>query len=267
VEGQNINIEYRFMEGVDDRLPLLAAELVSLQVDVIVAVARGALAAKNATMTIPIVMTGMNDPVGAGVVASLRRPGGNVTGLSLMAAQLSGKRLEILKQVVHGISRLAVLWNNSIPILSTTIREIEDAARTLGLHLIPVPVHQADDLENAFEFAIREYADALIVVAGSLTFAYRSHITQLAAKSSLPTMYELRAFAEIGGLMSYGADSGYNLRRAAYYVDRILKGASPADLPIEQPMHFDFVVNLKTAQTLGLTIPHQVLLQATEVIQ
>jgi putative tryptophan/tyrosine transport system substrate-binding protein len=268
IEGQNLHMEYRFTDGIDDHFPLLAADLVALQVDIIVAVARGALAAKNATTTIPIVMTGMNDPVGSGVVASLRRPGGNVTGLSLMSAQLGGKRLELLKAVIPTASRVAVLWNNAIPtIMATIIQEIEAAAQILGVRLIPLPLQQPDDLEPAFESAAKEDADALLAVADTLTATHLTRVVQLAAKSRLPAVYELRGFADAGGLMSYGADIRYNFHRAAYYVDRILKGASPADLPIEQPMRFEFVVNLKTAQALGITFPNEIMLQVTEVIQ
>jgi putative tryptophan/tyrosine transport system substrate-binding protein len=268
VEGQNLNIEYRFTDGSQDQFQLLAADLVSLKVDVIVAVARGALAAKNATTTIPVVMTGMNDPVGSGIVASLRRPGGNVTGLSLMSAQLGGKRLQLLKEVIPSASRIAVLWNNATPALMVTIiREIEAAARILGVHLIPLPVQQPEDLENAFESATMEHADALITVADTITATHRTRIVQLAATSHLPAVYDLRGFADVGGLMSYGADIRYNFHRVAYYVDRILKGANPADLPIEQPMRFEFVVNMKTAQALSITFPHEILLQVTEVIQ
>jgi putative tryptophan/tyrosine transport system substrate-binding protein len=268
IEGQNLVIEYRITDGTEDQLSLRAAELVTLEVDVIVAVARGALAAKNATTTIPIVMTGMNDPVGSGIVDSLSRPGANVTGLSLMSAQLGGKRLDLVKQAITSASRIAVLWNNANPALMITIiREIEAAAPIVGVNLIHLPVHNPDDFESAFESATIEHADALVTVADTLTATHGTRIVQLAAKSHLPAMYELRRFADVGGLMSYGADIGYNFYRAAYYVDRILKGAKPADLPVEQPMRFDFVINLKTARALGLTIPPHVLLQATEVIQ
>jgi putative ABC transport system substrate-binding protein len=266
-EGQNLIIEYRFAEGSEDRYPALAAELVSLGVDVILVVGQGVFAARSATASIPIVMAGTNDPVGSGIVASLARPGGNVTGLSLLVTQVSGKRLELLREVVPGASRIAVLWYDRTPALLTEIREIESAARILGVQLVYLPVKEPDDFERAFEAATAGHAEALFTVLDSFTFTHRARLTQLTAARRLPAIYELRQFVDAGGLMSYGASVSSNMYRAAYYVDRILKGAKPADLPVEQPREFELVINLKTAQALGLTIPEHVLLQATEVVQ
>jgi putative ABC transport system substrate-binding protein len=259
-------VEYRFTEGRNEEFRALAAELVALEVDLIVAVATGIQAAKDATTTIPIVMTSSADPVGAGLVASLARPGGNVTGLSQAAPQLSGKRLEWLKATVPGLSRVAILWGPANPGLMLSFRELELAAQTLGVEVLSLEVRDAEDFAPAFETAIHEQAQGLITLASSLTFYNRARIAELAAKSRVPAMYELRRFPEAGGLMSYGPSSAHLFRRAAYYVDRILKGAKPADLPVEQPREFDFVINLQTAHALSLTIPPHVLLQATEVI-
>ena len=268
VEGQNIVIEYRYAEGRAERLPDLAAELLRLNVDVIVAGGTPApLAAKHATGTIPIVMTSAGDPVGSGLVASLARPGGNVTGLSTFTRELAAKRLQLLKEVVPGASRVAVLWNAANPYAVLNMRETEAAARTLGGQVQSLEVRGPDDVENAFPAAIRGRAGALIVVDDPLTYLYRMRIADLAARNRLPAMYGFREYAEAGGLMAFGASLADLGRRAATYVDKILKGARPADLPVEQPTKFELVINMKTAKALGLTIPQSLLLRADEVIQ
>jgi ABC-type uncharacterized transport system substrate-binding protein len=268
VEGQNIVIEYRWAEGRAERLPDLAAELVSLNVDVIVAGGTPApLAAKHATRTIPIVMTAAGDPVGSGLVASLARPGGNVTGLSARSPELGGKRLQLLKEVVPGLSRVAVLWNAANPYAALVVRETETAARTLGLQVQSLEVRGPDDFENALPGAIRGRAGALIVVEDPLTFLYLKRIAEFAAQNRLPATYGYREFAEAGGLMTVGPNLADLYRRAAIYVDKILKGAKPADLPVEQATKFELVINLKTAKALGLTIPPSLLQRADQVIE
>jgi putative tryptophan/tyrosine transport system substrate-binding protein len=270
VEGQNLHIEAREAEGQPARLPALAAELTNSSVDVIVvgATTPAAQAAQNATSTIPIVMTGVSDPVAAGLVASLARPGGNVTGLSDLAVGLSGKRLELLKETVPGASRVAALGNPTNAASAADWRATQEAARTLGLDVWSVDVHSADDLPGAFETIARERPDALIMLADPLLgVSTTTQLADLVARSRLPSIHRSRLDADAGALMSYGPNYPALARRGAYYVDRILKGAKPADLPVEQPMTFDFVVNLKTAQALGITFPHEILLQVTEVIQ
>jgi putative tryptophan/tyrosine transport system substrate-binding protein len=268
VEGQNIVIEYRWAEGRAERLPDLAAELVSLNVDVIVAGGTpGPLAAKHATGTIPIVMTAAGDPVGSGLVASLARPGGNVTGLSARSPDLSGKRLQLLKEVVPGVARVAVLWNAANPYAALVVRETEAAARSLGVQVQFLEVRGPDDFENALPAAIRGRAGALIVVEDPLTFLYLKRIAEFAAQNRLPATYGYREFAEAGGLMTVGPNLADLYRRAAIFVDKILKGAKPADLPIEQPTKFELVINLKTAKALGLTLPPSLLLRADQVIE
>ncbi len=268
VEGQNVAIEFRWAEGRLERLPDLAAELVRLKVDVIVAQGTpGPLAAKQATRTIPIVMAAAGDPVGAGLVASLARPGGNVTGLSLQVPELGGKRLQLLQEVVPGVSRVAVLWNAANPYPALVVRETELAARTLGVQLQSLEVRGPDDFETAFQAATRGHAGALITVDDPLTVNQRARIVDFAGKSRLPAMYGVREFVDAGGLMAYGAHVPDMWRRAATYVDKILKGAKPADLPVEQPTRFELVVNMKTAKALGLTIPQSVLIRADQVIQ
>jgi putative ABC transport system substrate-binding protein len=269
VEGQNIVIEYRFSEGRDDRLPELAAELVDLKVDLIVASGTPAsFAAKQATSTIPIVMGGLAaNPVETGLVASLARPGGNVTGMSMMTSQLSGKRLELLKETVPGLSRVAVLWNPPNPTYGPVLRELEAGAQMLGLELQRVEVRVPEDFEAAFEAATTQRAGALIAPADPLTTNRPKVVAELALKHRLPAMMDLREFVEAGGLLSLGVNLTELYRRAAVHVDKIVKGANPADLPMEQPTKLDLFVNLKTAQALGLIIPQSVLTQATEVIQ
>jgi putative ABC transport system substrate-binding protein len=270
VEGQNLVIEGRWAEGQAERLPALAAELASSSVDVIVVAANtpAAQAAKAATSTIPIVMTGISDPVAAGLVASFAHPSGNVTGLSDLAVGLSAKRLELLKETVPGASRVLALGNSTNPASALDWSGTQEAARTLGMEVGAVEVRSREDLPGAFETVARERPDALIMLAeGFLGASSSPQLPGLIARSGLPTIHRSRLDAEAGALMSYGPSYAGLARRGAYYVDRILKGAKPADPPVEQPREFDFVINLKTAQALGLTIPQHVLLQATEVIQ
>jgi putative ABC transport system substrate-binding protein len=266
-EGQNAAIEYRFAEERQERLPELAAELVQLKVDILVAPSLAAYAAKQATQTIPIVMATSGDPVATGIVASLARPGGNITGLSLISPELAGKRLELLKEAVPGLVRVAVLWNATHPDKALEWRETQVAAQALGVQLQSLEVRGPDDFDSAFAAAAREQAAALIVLGDPLTYAHRTHIVDLAAKSRLPAMYELREFAAAGGFLAYGPSVPDNSRRAATFVDKILKGAKPGDLPIERPIQFKLIINLKTAQALGLTIPPSLLFQADEVVK
>jgi putative tryptophan/tyrosine transport system substrate-binding protein len=268
VEGQNIVIEYRYAEGQAERYDALAAELVNLPVDVLVARgSRSTQAAQQATSTIPIVMAATGDPVEIGAVASLAHPGANVTGLSTLLPQLSGKRLELLAQVVPSGSPIAILGDLSAPEVSARADHTRAAAQLLGVEIHPLAVREPSDLTRAFEAAIRERAGALIVLHNGFTLLHRAEIVELAAQTSLPAMYENNEWTQAGGLMAYGANTENMDRRVAYYVDRLLRGAKPADLPVEQPMRFDFVVNMRTAQALGLTFPNEILLQVTEVIQ
>jgi putative ABC transport system substrate-binding protein len=271
VEGQNIAIEYRYSHGKNDRASELAAELVRLRVDVIV-VAGGdpwIRAAKNATKTIPIVMVGVGaDPVEAGLVESLARPGGNVTGITNLGPELGGKRLELLKEAVPKLARVAVLYDPASP---GTAREMQEllpvAARALGLTVQAWDVRAADGFEKVFAALSKERPDGLYVLAGPLVRANGKRIADFALKSRLPSMYAIRESVDAGGLMYYGADVADSYRRVAYYVDRILKGAKPADLPVEQPTKFELVINLKTAKQIGLTIPQSMLYRADKVIK
>jgi ABC-type uncharacterized transport system, periplasmic component len=273
VEGHNVVIVYRDAEGKSERLPALAAELVALKVDVIVAGGTPhALAAKQATRTIPIVFIGPNDPVTDGLVTNLARPDGNATGVSFTASapELVGKRLELLKQAVPGVSRIALLWQpGDVPERTekVQIKESELAARALGVQLQIVEVRDLADLDRAFSEMTKARAGALRVLGGLMLFTNRRHLMDLAAKNRLPAMYPWREGADAGGLMSYGPDFADLFRRAATYVDKILKGAKPRDLPVEQPTKFELVINLKTAKTLGLTIPRSVLQRADQVIE
>ncbi len=267
VEGQNIVIERRYSEGRYERLPALAAELVRLKVDVIVAGGTPTPhAAKRATSTIPIVMTNHPDPVEGGLVASLARPGGNVTGLSFVAPDLVGKQLQLLQEAVPRISRVGVLSNPTNPIHALYLSEAEVAARSLRVRLHILEARAPSEFAGAFSAMTKESAVALVVLSDPMFFGERTRIAELAAKSRLPMMAAQREHAEAGGLLAYGASLRENYRRAAAYVDKVLKGAKPGDLPIEQPAKFEFVVNLKTARALGLTIPQSVLLRADEVI-
>lgn len=269
VEGQNIVIEYRFSEDRNDRLPTLAAELVASKVQVIVASGTPAsFAAKHATGTIPIVMGGLAaDPVETGLVASLARPGGNITGMSMMTAPLGGKRLELLKRTVPGLSLVAVFWNPPNPAYGPILKELEAAAPALRLKLQRLEVRVPADFDGAFEAAIRQRAGALIAPGDPLVANRPRVVADLALKHRLPTLMDNKEFVEAGGLLSLGLDLVESYRRAATHVDKILKGANPAYLPMEQPTKIDLFVNLKTARAIGLTIPESVLVQATHVIQ
>jgi ABC-type uncharacterized transport system substrate-binding protein len=265
IEGRNLVLEYRQADGKTERLPDLLAELVRLEVDVIVTGGTpAALAAKRATATIPVVIGAMGDPVGSGVVASLARPGGNITGLSLaIGGGFAGKYLELLREVVPKASRIAVLQ----PAAATTLQDIERAARSLDLRLQIVEVNQPDQFDRAFAAMTAQHAAALIVTPSPFNSSHRDRIVSLAAKHRLPAMYGFRDFVDAGGLMAYGPSLSESWRRAATYVDKILKGAKPADLPVEQPTKFELTINLKTAKALGLTIPQTLLLRADQVIE
>ena len=268
VEGKKIVIEWRFAEGKADRLAGFAAELVRLKVDVIVAGGSTATrAAKEATSTIPIVMAQDNDPVGNGFVTSLARPGGNVTGLAALRSELSGKRLELLKEIVPKLSRVAVLGSSTNPGNAQSLKEVELAARVIGVQLQYVDVRGPKDIETAFKEASKGRADAVLVLAGPVFNSPRSQVVDLAVKSRLPAIYDRRDFGEVGGLMSYGTSVVDLDHRAATYVDKILKGAKPGDLPVEQPTKFELIINLKAAKQIGLTIPPNVLVRADRVIR
>jgi ABC-type uncharacterized transport system substrate-binding protein len=269
VEGQNILIEYRFSEGRNERLPELAAELVAMKVDLILASGSPAsFAAKDATRTIPIVMGSLAaDPIETGLIVSLARPGGNITGMTEMAAQLGGKRLELLKQTVPNLSRVAVFWNPPNPAYGPVLKALEAAAPLLGLQLQRLEVRIPEDFDGALQAAIRQRAGALFVPGDPLVTNRPKVVADLALKYRLPTMTDFKEFPGTGGLLSFGPDLVDSYRRAATHVDKILRGANAADLPMEQPTKFDLVVNLKTARALGLTVPPSVLSQATEIIQ
>jgi putative ABC transport system substrate-binding protein len=268
VEGENIVIEYRYADEKAERLPGLAAELVYLKVDVIVAAGTIAVrSAKNATKAIPIVMTSSGDPIATGLVVSLAQPGGNITGLSQMSPDLSAKRLELLKEVIPSISRVAVVWNPTGPVDKLVFEETETAAPAFRIKVQSLEVRNPNDIDSAFAAAARERANALITFGSPLIVDHRARIVELAAKSRLPAIYEGREFADAGGLMSYGPSLPDLFRRAAAYVDKILKGAKPADLPVEQPRKFELIINLKAAKQIGLTIPQSVLYRADKVIK
>jgi putative ABC transport system substrate-binding protein len=265
VEGANVKIEYRYANGHSEGLPELAAELIKLKVDLIVV--PDALAAAKATKSIPIVMAASGDPVETGLVASLARPGGNVTGLAQMGIDLAGKRLELLKDAAPGISRLAVLWNPQDAISRLVWKEIQLPARQLSIDLHSLEVWNGDQFDAAFASAIAAKADAITALPGPVFVVNGQRIAEFAVKNRLPSMFHLPEFVRAGGLLSYGPDRSDMFRRAATYVDRILKGANPADLPVEQPTKFQLVINLTTAKTLGLTLPRLLLMQADEVIE
>ena len=268
VEGQNIAFEYRYAAGRADKLPALAAELVRLKVDVIVTESNvAALAAKHATQTIPIVMAIAGDPVKAGVVSSLARPGGNVTGLTLIHPELSGKRLQLLKETDPKIALVAVIWNPTDPAGADYVRETEAAAQILGLKIHPIEARAPAELDAAFKAVADVRPNAFFTIPNGMFQDTKARILEFATKNRLPGVFPNRAFAEAGGLISYGPHLPANFQRSAVFVDKILKGAKPADLPIERPTKFELVINLKTAKALGLTIPQSLLLRADEVIQ
>jgi putative ABC transport system substrate-binding protein len=271
VEGRNVVIEVRDAEGRNERLPALAAELVALKVDVIVAPSTpGAMAAKQATKTIPVVFTALSDPVTSGLVTSLARPGGNITGVSFLAPEQVGKRLERLKEAVPGVSRVAVLWQpGDVPetTAKNLLKEAEVAARALGVRVQFVEARGPADFGRAFSEMTKAHADALSVLTSAILFNEHRRLVDLSAKHRLPAVYPWREGADSGGLMSYGPNVADLYRRTAFYVDKILKGAKPGDLPVEQPTKFELVINLKTAKALGLTIPPSLLQRADQVIE
>jgi putative ABC transport system substrate-binding protein len=268
-EGKNMAVEYRSADGRPERLPHLAMDLVRANPDVLIAGfgTLAAQAAKAATTTIPIVFTNLGDPVGAGLVMTLGRPGGNITGLTDQARDLQGKRLQILQELTRGNQVIAVLLNPDTPFTALALKEVKSAAEAIHIHLKIVEARTADQVSGKFEDAIKAGAAGLLVLEDPLTYNARRQIADLAAKFRLPTIYGYRDFAEAGGLISYGADRRQMYRRAAEYVDKILKGAKPADLPVEQPTKFELVINLKTAKALGLTIPQSILVRADQVIE
>jgi putative tryptophan/tyrosine transport system substrate-binding protein len=267
IDGRNLAIEYRWAEGRNERYAAIAAEVVRLKVDVIVTWATpSTLAAKQATAVIPIVFAAVSDPVGTGLVASLARPGGNVTGLSNQISDTGGKKLELLREVFPGLRRLAIMANVSNPAVVLEMGEVQAAARTFGLEVATLEVRRVEDIASAFD-ALRGRADALYVCSDPLMNTHRVRINTLALGVRLPTMHGLREYVEAGGLMSYGPNVPDLFRRAADYVDKILRGAKPADLPVEQPTKFDFVLNLTTAKALGFELPPTLLARADEVIE
>jgi putative tryptophan/tyrosine transport system substrate-binding protein len=266
IEGRTVAIQYRWAEGRAERLAEIAAEFVRLKVDVIVTGGNAAVAAKQASSVIPIVFALMDDPVGMGLVASLARPGGNVTGLSMQSTDLAGKRLALLREVVPGLRRLAIMANVEYPAAVQEMGEIQAAAGTLGLDVPTFEIRRAEDIAPAFE-ALKGRAEALYVVGDALVFTHRVRINTLALAARLPTIFFLREYVEAGGLMSYGPNFPDLFRRAADYVDKILRGAKPGDIPVEQPTKFDLIINLTTAKALGLSIPESFLVRADEVIE
>jgi putative ABC transport system substrate-binding protein len=268
VEGQNIAIERRYASGQMDRFPELAVELVRVPLDVILAQSfPAALAAKQATSTIPIVVMGAGDPVATGLVASFARPGGNITGVSALETELSGKRLELLKEVFPKLARVAVLWNAADFGMTLKFREIEVAAKALRVAVQASAVREPKDFDGVFSEMIRKRPDALFVITDPLTQLNRKRLVELVTKNRLPAMYENSPYVDDGGLMAYGPSPAENLQIALRHVDKILKGAKPADLPIEQPTKFEFIINLKTAQQIGLTVPPNVLARADKVLR
>jgi putative ABC transport system substrate-binding protein len=264
-EGEQIVFEFRSAHGQADRLAARAAELAALKVDVIVAAGTpAALAAKRATSTIPIVMANTADPVGMGLVASLAHPAGNVTGLTTLSAQLGVKRLELLREIVPGVSRVALLWD---PVNPAAVRPTQDAARSLGIEIVLVEARTPDEIGRAFAAAMKQRAQALLVLPGPLIFAERMTVVDLAAKHRLPAVYAQREYVDAGGLAAYGSSLTEHFARAAHFVDRILKGAKPADLPIEQPTKFELVLNMRAAKALGLTLGPTLLLRADQVVE
>lgn len=268
VEGKNVVFEYRFADNRLDQLPAFAAELVQLNVDIIVAIGTLApIAAKQATSTIPIVMTGAGDPFAGGLVSNLARPGGNVTGVSMMSPDLAAKRVEMLKELFPNLSRVAVIWNAANPYSERDFKETVGAAQTLGVKVHSTEVRSPADFPNAYEAITRQLPDALIIVNDPLMGARRKELGDFALKSRLPSISSFREYAEAGTLISYGPDSADLRRRAASFVDRILKGEKPGELPVEQPTKFELFINLKTAEALGIAVPSTLLARADEVIE
>jgi putative ABC transport system substrate-binding protein len=268
VEGRNIAIEYRYAHGKRDQLPGLAAELVDLKVDVmVVSVTTDAVVMRDATRTIPIVMVSPGDPVGTGLVASLARPGGNITGLSQVAPDLAGKRLELLKELVPRLSVLAVIWDRKSRVSVLSWKEMSAPARALGIELHSLEVQSPSEFDKAFAGATRARAGAVVIMPGPMFVTNQKRLADLAAKHRLPSIFHLTEFVDAGGLVAYGPDRSDLFRRAAAYVDKILKGAKPGDLPIEQPNKFELAINLKTARALGLTVPGSLLLRVNRVVE
>jgi len=268
VEGRNIVIEYRWAEGQYERFPALIGELVARKVEVIVTAGTpAALAVKKATTSVPLVMIAVGDPVGTGIVPSLGQPGGNITGLTSISTEMDAKRLELLREVMPVVSHIAVLWNAGSPLQVIAEKQVRAAAQGLRMKVLSLGVRTEEDINNAFAVMVRERPDALLVLADRLLLHHRARIMAFASQQRLPGVYAYRELVEAGGLMSYGPSYADMHRRAAYFVDRILKGARPADLPVERPAKFDLVINLKAAKALGTTIPQSVLLRATEIIQ
>jgi putative ABC transport system substrate-binding protein len=267
IEGRNVAIEYRWAEGRSERFAEIAAEFVRLKVDVIFTSVTGAvIAAKQATTAIPIVFTLLTDPVVNGLVASMARPGGNITGLTQQASELGGKRLDLLREIVPGLSRVAVVFNAANPATASEVREVRAAARTLGLEIVAIEIRRDEDIAPAFE-SIKGKAEALYVITDPVMIVNQVQINSLAIDARLPTLHGVRAYVASGGLMSYGASFPELFRRAGDYVDRILRGAKPAEMPIEQPTKFELVINLKTAKALGLTVPPILITSADELIE
>jgi putative tryptophan/tyrosine transport system substrate-binding protein len=269
MEGQNLVLVFRTAEGHIERLPELAAELVRLHVDVLFTSwgTAAALAAKQVTTTVPIVMGAVGDPVASGLVTSLARPGGNITGLSSLTLDLEGKRLELLKDLLPTLTRVAVLWDPTNPYSALALDQTQQTAQHMGVQVSPVRVHEAEDFESAFATLVRERPDALIVHGYIVLVQHRTRIVDFVAQHRLPTIYSLREFVEAGGLMAYGVHLPEVYRRAAAHVDKVLKGIKPADIPVEQPMKFELIINLKTARVLGLTMPPTLLALVDEVVQ
>ena len=266
IEGRNLAIEYRWADARSERFAEIAAEFVRLKVDVIVTGGNAAVAAKRASSAVPIVFALVDDPIGMGLIASLSRPGGNVTGLAVQATDLAGKRLALLREVVPGLRRLAIMVNVDYPSAVLEMGEIQTAAGMLGLEVAPLEIRRAEDIAPAFE-ALKGRAEALYVVGDALVMTHRVRINTLALAARLPTSFNYREYVEAGGLMSYGANLSDLFRRAADYVDKILRGAKPGDLPVEQPTRFSLIINLTTAKALGLEIPPTLLARADEVIE
>jgi len=268
VEGQNITIETRFSEGKIDRLPALATELVRLKVDVIVTQSTpAAIAAKNATNTIPIILSGGTDPVATGLIPSLARPGGNITGVTIMNEELAGKWLEVLKEINPRVSRIGVLWNSANQGVAVVFKQTQSAAQELRLSVQSLEVKTVDHLQRAFDAAVRSGVNGLVLLPASPISNHLKLIAELAVKNRLPSIYDRSQFVDAGGLVSYGTNVPNMARRAATYVDKVLKGANPGDLPVERPTNFELVINLKTAKQIGLTIPPNVLARADKVIK